>query len=137
MSERRTTARDAAAYILRKAGPMSLVKLQALLYLSNLEMMRDSGRLIFEEPFYKDRRGAWVRSVTADWLRRWRLAHRRSARHLPALRRRVRTWAIQEGSRARSAHHKINMPGGWGFADSWAQTAGISGAGRRLPRGNR
>jgi len=135
--EMRPTARDCAAYMLRKRGPMSLVKLQALLYLASLKAFRDTGSPIFAEPFYKDRRGAWVRSVTADWLRRWRKAHERSARRLPALRRRVRTWSIQERARARSNPSRINMPGGWGFADSWAQTAGINDAMRLIEMSER
>jgi hypothetical protein len=109
---------------------MSLVKLQALLYLASLEAVCDGGKPIFDEPFYKSHRGAWVRSVSEDWLRRYRRAHARADRRMPALRRRVRRWAIQEAAKGLRWPGKINMPGGWGSNDARAQGAGIMDAAR-------
>jgi uncharacterized phage-associated protein len=121
------TARDVAAYILDDAGLMPFARLQSSLFTISQHTMLDCSTPLFNEPFIATRRGPLVKSVSVEWLRHYRASTKRRARRLPALRRRVKLWCLQEndrtGSKVRLRH--LNVPGGWGPDDDTAIRQGV------------
>lgn len=124
------TARQCAEYVLATYPntswrKVSFAKLQTILFDASMHSMLDRGVPLFAEPFYAMRSGPVVKSVSEDWLRHWRVSRKRQARRLPALRRRVKLWCLQEVRRRPNNIARLNMPGGWKPVDERAQYAGL------------
>ncbi len=130
----RPTARDVAVHLLAEVGRMPMVKLQALLFLAQLESVRDHGVELFDEPMFAERSGPVAKSVTTDWLRRFWVGAARAQRRGRALQQRVRRWAIREAGLDPRRVGKINMPGGWSERDGFWQALGLAGVTRRQTR---
>lgn len=119
-----------ATYILARLGPMSMGKLQALVYYAQAWSVVTDGAPLTMEPCYAERSGPVFRSITAKWLRHQRAIMRAADRRARSLRRRCRRWAIQEERKrgGRERCHRLNIPGWWTERDAVAQRAGLAQA---------
>jgi hypothetical protein len=111
--------------------------MQALMYLCNLETMRDHGHLATEAPFFLAWHGPECVGVTERWYADT-LANAAGRRRRPLVRR-MRRWLIQESKRRAwvKRRGKTNMPGGWDLRDAMAWYAASMRASWVLPIGVR
>lgn len=125
------SGRQFAQIVLSVTGPVGYIKLHSLMYLANLESLRDEGHLMTAAPFFV----AWHGPECRDVSERWYASHMARASRKLSLVRRMRRWLIQESKRKGWLKRmgKINMPGGWGILDAAAWYAGSMRASWVLP----
>ena len=115
----RRNVREVADYLLFIAGAMPLLWVHQMLYLMNVETVRDLGMLLFEAPCRWQGVGVMVEGIDERWTgSRGRKRRRRMVRRSRALTRRCTRWALR-------AKRPGNVPGGWSMVDWQAQSKGL------------